>query len=429
MKKRLSDSFKKFPKKMRILFVIALLSISTAAVAQTASQYLTNYAWSANTGWIRGGNCTNPNDKTTCDSTATFAYGVTIDPASGKLSGYAWSANIGWITFAPGGCPVTGCTKGASVDLSANGGSGPYPIKGWAQACSVFATGCSGALTSNDARGGWDGYIALDGSWNTPVMLSANKKSITGYAWGSEVVGWVQMNFSVSGSIEPQCSDHNANGTPKDNEDPEDTLANEADPGCHSDGDPTNASSYLPDKNSEVNGSPASITSFGGKCIDDAPYLTWASNKASACYITLGTASVTADDETSPNSKDVSGSVLSAGAYYVLQSVGSNKNPSFMLTCVGQWGTDNGNAVVSGPVSIDLQNCTDGTDDGGGDGGGDGGDPNPKPKRCSDGIDNDHDGYIDWNGGTDENGKHVDKDPGCSGPNDDNEFNAIIDEH
>jgi hypothetical protein len=44
----------------------------------------------------------------------------------------------------------------------------------------------------------------------------------------------------------PQCSDD------VDNADPEDTLADEADPGCHTDGDATNTGSYDPNDNDET---------------------------------------------------------------------------------------------------------------------------------------------------------------------------------
>jgi uncharacterized repeat protein (TIGR01451 family) len=47
---------------------------------------------------------------------------------------------------------------------------------------------------------------------------------------------------------QPQCSDG------ADNDDPEDTLADTQDPGCHTDGDATNAASYDADDDNEVNG-------------------------------------------------------------------------------------------------------------------------------------------------------------------------------
>lgn len=48
--------------------------------------------------------------------------------------------------------------------------------------------------------------------------------------------------------------------------------------------------------------------------------------------------------------------------------------------------------------------------------------------QCSDGIDNDGDGTIDWNGGTLSDGTIVPKDPGCTGPLDTSEKNSKIKE-
>lgn len=48
----------------------------------------------------------------------------------------------------------------------------------------------------------------------------------------------------------PQCSDG------VDNDDPEDTLVDAADPGCHTDGDPGNPGSYDPEDNDETDGAP-----------------------------------------------------------------------------------------------------------------------------------------------------------------------------
>jgi hypothetical protein len=51
-------------------------------------------------------------------------------------------------------------------------------------------------------------------------------------------------------STAPQCSDG------VDNVDPEDTLADAADPGCHSDGDPNNPNTYVPSDNDETHTPP-----------------------------------------------------------------------------------------------------------------------------------------------------------------------------
>jgi hypothetical protein len=57
-----------------------------------------------------------------------------------------------------------------------------------------------------------------------------------------------ELNASQPPPPVSQCSDN------VDNADPEDTLADEDDPGCHSDGNARNASSYVPSDNNETDG-------------------------------------------------------------------------------------------------------------------------------------------------------------------------------
>lgn len=128
-------------------------------------------------------------------------YKVTVDSVTGDFNGYAWSPNIGWITFSsiamqkcssnsgdtcpPGPPPV------ANVNLSA---SGQIPVTGWARACAVFVSGCSGALRPDSQRGGWDGWIRLGGAgygWKVDVDLATMSMKFlspsacpTCYAWG-----------------------------------------------------------------------------------------------------------------------------------------------------------------------------------------------------------------------------------------------------
>lgn len=136
--------------------------------AATAGK-LTGYAWSDTIGWIDM-NCANTN------SCATNNFGISVD-SSGNLSGYAWSDNIGWISANStdlAGCPAGTCK--AKIDSSTN------KITGWLR-----------ALSNAD---GWDGWISLSGSSPTygPTFSNSNG-SITGYAWGSDVVGWVDFSL------------------------------------------------------------------------------------------------------------------------------------------------------------------------------------------------------------------------------------------
>ncbi len=181
-----------------IIAVIAVFVCVLMVHADTGSN-ASGYFWSSNIGWISLNDCSNVADQSTCNPTAS--YGVTILPvAPGTISGYVWSSNIGWITFNSSGCPTSGCTPGAYVTWN-NDGTGT--VKGWARACSVYASGCSGSLKDDSSLGSWDGYIALDsgsaggsaGSWGLTI---GTDHTIGGYAWGSEVLGWIK---SITGSV------------------------------------------------------------------------------------------------------------------------------------------------------------------------------------------------------------------------------------
>ena len=111
------------------------------------------YAWSETIGWIKmdGSN-----------------YGVSYNQSSDSFSGWAWSENIGWIKF--DGLQARACS-GAANSVSCDGG--PNPL-----------------------AGGWDGRISLRGS-NYGVQYIKDKQRgcyLSGYAWGSDVVGWIKFS-------------------------------------------------------------------------------------------------------------------------------------------------------------------------------------------------------------------------------------------
>src|SRR3989338_5679677 len=144
--------------------LIALLLILNAAVSPENREFafadttsLSGYAWSDNIGWV---------------SLSGSGYGISAD-SNGKLSGYAWSDNIGWITANESelsGCPQNPCR--AKINGNA--------FSGWLRA---LANG-----------GGWDGWISLSG--NSPsygVTQNQSTAALSGYAWGSTVVGWLDF--------------------------------------------------------------------------------------------------------------------------------------------------------------------------------------------------------------------------------------------
>lgn len=181
--------------------------------AQTISQIqnISGWAWSSNVGWIAFGSWPNR---------------VRFETATGNILGYAWNNNIGWIRFDPTGpypdyYPDDRDLPSHSVKVIQ---SNPTPyLNGWARACTVFLTGCSGALKSDIQLGGWDGWIKMSSSpYNSDygVAIGANPNSplpnsLYGDAWGGDVIGWInfcgasyctyldQFNVSCKGTPDP----------------------------------------------------------------------------------------------------------------------------------------------------------------------------------------------------------------------------------
>lgn len=201
-------------KNKALLSLIALLSIIFVAgmifdykaleIEASATDNVSGWAWSENIGWISF-NCT---DTSSCGSSN---YGININQANGDFSGYGWSENIGWIDFAPSSGYPESPSHGARLESD-------NTVTGWAKALSADGNG-------------WDGWIKMSGSWANGVSRSGS--NLIGYAWGSDVVGWVQFNPAFGGvaygggAIPPpgECNDG------IDNADV-DLLIDMADPGC-----------------------------------------------------------------------------------------------------------------------------------------------------------------------------------------------------
>jgi hypothetical protein len=185
----------------KYIFAVAILSIFAVFIAGKTTVQAFNksddnahinekqmygYAWSSNIGWISFNNCTGA--RTGCSG---FDYGVSVD-ATGNMHGFAWSSSIGWISFNEG-CPtalVPGCF--AQPKLAAM--IGIVGIRGWAK-----------ALSAGDGSGGWNGWIALSskdsiggGTWHPTVDTSSG--IVDGYAWGSDIIGWISFNCSNDSS-------------------------------------------------------------------------------------------------------------------------------------------------------------------------------------------------------------------------------------
>lgn len=180
-----------------IVFTGVVWSVATHPVENiqaSAAQNTIGFAWSDTIGWIsfNSRNCDTDNngfsdgDIVGCPAAGAIvaAYGVNSDLATGNISGYAWSENIGWIDFdAAGPYP-----SNPQIPAEFNAGSGK--LSGWARALSN--------------GGGWDGWVKMargpgDPGVNYEVQLNKMTGMFEGYAWGSDVVGWLSYNCSNDG--------------------------------------------------------------------------------------------------------------------------------------------------------------------------------------------------------------------------------------
>jgi len=175
--------------KVLIFLAIIILSFSFAALKEVKADSEDNvygWAWSENIGWISF-NCDNP-ELLSCD---TSNYGVNIDSA-GNFSGYAWAGGgenvngslaptIGWISFNEAdlvGCPSGQCE--AKLNLQSKN------VSGWARALAY--------------GGGWDGWIKLrDLGYGVTLDATLDPSEFKGWAWGSDVIGWISFNCSDEG--------------------------------------------------------------------------------------------------------------------------------------------------------------------------------------------------------------------------------------
>lgn len=173
-------------KNLGLLLIICLI-IGIGQTAKSAStDNVSGWAWSETIGWISFNN-------TNCDTddngfsnggagcppvgTAIAKYGVNIDSSTGNFSGYAWSENIGWINFSP---------------------VGPYPVAPNYSAKFNFSTKKVTGWIRAEANGnGWDGWILMGKEsigWTNQVTIDSGTGEFHGWAWGSDVVGWISFN-------------------------------------------------------------------------------------------------------------------------------------------------------------------------------------------------------------------------------------------
>lgn len=192
--------------------VVAWLGLAQTQTAQaqsfSESTDMAGYAWSSNVGWISM-NCENT------DTCGTVEYNVTVG-TDNDIDGYAWSSNVGWIQFGNG---LGGCPTGGNCDARFDGSN---EVVGWAR-----------ALSHDD---GWDGWISLScqnssgcGTSDYGLTLAGPGFDDVSYAWGSDVVGWVDFSAVNVVAICDDGIDNDGDGL----------TDYPADPGCDSPDDQT----------------------------------------------------------------------------------------------------------------------------------------------------------------------------------------------
>lgn len=160
---------------------------------------VTGYAWSENIGWISFNNT---------NTSGGISYGVNItENASGVgvFSGYAWSENIGWISFnrvdtvAPPNNDV-GLVHGALAFID-----GGNKMQGWARAIvacdnnndgDCIDAGLGEGVGAGMNSGGWDGWMRFNNgsTYGLTLVPQLGTSYFTGWAWGSDVLGWLSSN-------------------------------------------------------------------------------------------------------------------------------------------------------------------------------------------------------------------------------------------
>lgn len=167
------------------IVLVLFFFLSPFAASAGMEHNLIGWAWSSNIGWISFNSTNDHNPDLGGVQPSSVDYGVNKD-ASGNLVGYAWSSNIGWIKF--GGFSQSDFPSGSGTrEENANviGGG----VRGWVKALSA------------DGKG-WDGWISLAGTKpKHGVTFNLSTGYLGGYAWGSDVVGWV--DFLAGGPTDP----------------------------------------------------------------------------------------------------------------------------------------------------------------------------------------------------------------------------------
>ena len=337
-----------------VALVTALsFEMSRTAVAGTGDN-VTGYAWSDTIGWI------SLNNLNTGDATS---YGVNID-STGTISGYGWSPNIGWVSF--NASQLSSCPSGTCAP-TLNWTTGT--VSGWARACAGTSTGnCSSSTSRTD---GWDGWIQLSG-----LTVNTTTGDFSGYAWGSDVVGWVDFSGVNVGS--PPAPTANITVTP-------------------------NPVDYGSTVTVTWTSNAASCTASSGPGFSTGNAAS--GSDTSSALTANATFAITCDNGTSDSQAVTVQSVCGDG---VVTGGEQCDGGSGQCTAISGGGYASGTYTCTGSCTYNTASCV--------------ATPPLLGTQCDDAIDNDSDGYTDY----DKNGDGVrdaDADPGCTSTADTSEFN------
>ncbi|PIR58101.1 MAG: hypothetical protein COU71_00505, partial [Parcubacteria group bacterium CG10_big_fil_rev_8_21_14_0_10_38_31] len=145
-------------------------------------------------------------------------YGVNIDPSTYDISGNAYigeaspadAGSVGWLSFDDidlTGCPVAG-TCSSWVDTTVD----PYELRGWGKVISMFE---EDPLDVN----GWvslnckDAGAGACGDSDYKVTMSPSSGKFSGWAWGDEVIGWIDFAPASAGANSVAYNSSGSTGT------------------------------------------------------------------------------------------------------------------------------------------------------------------------------------------------------------------------
>lgn len=179
-----------------LLFVsIFLYGSYHAPFAQAqALNPITGWAWSDTIGWLSFNCLTGSSSSGSVCASRNYGVSVNLDLT---VTGYAWSENIGWVKF--GG--LSGFPGGVSSNTNAHFAGNT--LAGWVRACAGTVSGDCISATRTD---GWDGWIYLGSTGKGDGVTTSPSGNMSGFAWGSNVVGWLNFAYAFADVLPPCAS-------------------------------------------------------------------------------------------------------------------------------------------------------------------------------------------------------------------------------